>query len=79
MTSSTIVTGPSFASSTSMLAPNDPVSTSIPSAQSASQEASYSGSAWSGGAAPVTLGGSPFAVLSLSGLGASVRPSAPSA
>jgi hypothetical protein len=46
-----IVTGPSFTSSTAILAPKTPVCTGTPSARSASLKRSYSGSATSGLAA----------------------------
>jgi len=62
--SRTMVTGPSFTSSSSMCAPKTPRSTGTPSASSSAQNRSYSGSASSGAAAAVKLGRLPFAVSS---------------
>src|SRR5438034_11684248 len=62
--SSTSVTGPSFTSSTSIIAPNSPVSTCtlLPAPRSLSNATnrSYSGIAMSGGAASTKLGRRPF-------------------
>src|SRR4051812_42637796 len=64
--SSTIVTGPSLTSSSSIFAPKTPVSTGTPSARSSAQKRSYTGSASSGGAASPKLGLLPFAVSAMS-------------
>jgi hypothetical protein len=60
------VTGPSLTSSTSIRAPKTPAATWTPSCRSSSENASYSGSASSGGAASVKLGLFPFAVSTTS-------------
>jgi hypothetical protein len=60
--SSTIVTGPSLTSDTSMRAPKRPRATAMPSSSSAAQNRSYSGSASSGFAASPKLGRLPFRV-----------------
>src|SRR6266550_513096 len=58
------VTGPSFTSSTSIIAPNSPVSTRVPvpapRSLSRATNRSYSGTASSGGAASTKLGRRPF-------------------
>src|SRR5205085_573270 len=54
------VTGPSFTSSTCIMAPKRPVATGRPSARSASTNASYSGTATAGAAAPTKLGRRPL-------------------
>src|SRR5207244_13231635 len=64
--SSTTVTGPSFTSSTSILAPKTPFSTGTPCPRNSAQKRSYRGSASSGGAASAKLGRFPFAVSALS-------------
>src|SRR5262249_56641547 len=54
------VTGPSLTNSTCIMAPNRPVAVGTPWARTASTNASYSGTAISGGAAPMKLGRRPF-------------------
>ncbi len=63
--SRTIVTGPSFASSTLIRAPKTPVLTETPSARRAAQKYSYTGSACSDRAAREKLGRLPFAVSAI--------------
>ena len=55
-----MVTGPSFTSETSILAPKTPVCTGTPSARNASPNRSHSGWASSGRAASVKLGPTPL-------------------
>src|SRR5262249_12956186 len=64
--SRTIVTGPSFTSSTGMRAPKRPVSTWIPSSRRAVAKRSYRRSAVSGRAAREKLGRLPLAVSAMS-------------
>jgi hypothetical protein len=63
--SSTIVTGPSFTSSTCIRAPKTPVSTGTPRPPSAAAKCSYRGSATSGRAAPENDGRFPLAVSAM--------------
>jgi hypothetical protein len=55
----TMVTGPSFVSSTDMYAPKRPVGTHRPRSRTISAKRSISGSATDGGAAPVKPGRRP--------------------
>src|SRR5213075_1994348 len=61
--SSQSVTGPSFTSSTSIIAPNSPVSVGTPRARIFATNSSYSGMACSGRAASMKLGRRPFSAL----------------